>query len=229
MLLSKLPILAVAFEPFCLNGHALRIDHGDFYSGKGLGVAVLDAGDGACAHVYTTHTIASYAADTRRAAAASDRYHGHRVGQHFEIGCVLSRDAATWAVGDYVVLAGDLNAEPDSLEIDALSHMAPLVDVWATLKQADGARTSKRSGGGGGARARVHDDDDDEEAEAENNDDDAGGATIVDWTTDKRAKRIDYVWAPPDTARSIEVVMKDVSYSDHNGLVTTIGPLKVRG
>lgn len=51
---SKVPILETFFHKFQLNGHAYKVQHGDWFGGKGVGLCILNY-KGLKINLYATH------------------------------------------------------------------------------------------------------------------------------------------------------------------------------
>ena len=122
LLLSRFPIESARFERFCLPWVPPRIDHPDYYGGKGVVTARLATPDGALA-VVATHLHARYRSDV------SHQYRAYRVGQIIELAAALrSLDVPT-------VLLGDFNFSDSDPEHRILSTLARVRDSAAEIGQ----------------------------------------------------------------------------------------------
>ena len=121
LVLSRRPIERAEFEPFFLRGEAERLDHGEYWSGKGVARLRLAAA-GAHLCFLDTHLHARYNQD------AIHRYRPHRVAQLVQLVSSALRHER-----DPVVLAGDLNFEEGDPEYRVLRGLSGLRDVAAEL------------------------------------------------------------------------------------------------
>lgn len=120
VLCSRQPLQKVRFVRFLLNGHPERIDHADYFGGKGAVIATLDTAAGAV-DVLNTHLVARYRGGPR------DGYHGHRAGQLVQIASALQASARP------VVALGDFNLTEASVEHEILVGLTGLRDVAIEL------------------------------------------------------------------------------------------------
>jgi len=120
LVLSRHPLRGAGFVPYLLNGFPERIDHADYWGGKGFVVCEIEAPSGAIAFV-TTHMHARYAP------RPLDPYKGHRTAQ------VVQLAAALRAISRPLVAAGDFNFEERFEEHAVLLGLAGLEDVALSL------------------------------------------------------------------------------------------------
>lgn len=120
VLLSRRPLGEVRFREYRLCGLPERIDHGDYYGGKGVALATIDTAAGPV-HVLDTHLIAHYEV------ARLDAYHGHRVAQLIEIAVLLAQTPHP------VIALGDFNLRETTEEHRILTGLTGLRDVAVQL------------------------------------------------------------------------------------------------
>jgi endonuclease/exonuclease/phosphatase family metal-dependent hydrolase len=125
LLAARMPLTDVAFHPFEAAGLPQRVQHADWYGGKGFAVARL-AGAGQPATVVVTHLHAGYVAP-----GEPDEYVGVRTAQILQLADRIA------AVDTPLVLAGDLNLHDDEPEYAVLLGTTGLVDVAAALDRRD--------------------------------------------------------------------------------------------
>ncbi|CEG82152.1 hypothetical protein RMATCC62417_16268 [Rhizopus microsporus] len=114
---SKFPIISSSFYPFILNGKPLQVFHGDYYVGKGVGTVRLNHPQLGYLDVFNTHLHAGY----------GDRYKAHRAAQCWQLANLLR---AFVIAGNHVVMTGDLNSIPDSLNYRLIRDHGLLTDSW---------------------------------------------------------------------------------------------------
>ncbi|XP_063699290.1 putative neutral sphingomyelinase [Culicoides brevitarsis] len=102
---SKFPIEKVFYHSWRLNGYVHRIQHGDWFGGKGVGLAKIRIND-QYVNFYTAHLHAEYD-------RACDDYMTHRVIQAFDTAQFIESTRSHDCV--LQILAGDLNTEPNDL------------------------------------------------------------------------------------------------------------------
>uniref|UniRef100_A0A7E4USR3 sphingomyelin phosphodiesterase n=1 Tax=Panagrellus redivivus TaxID=6233 RepID=A0A7E4USR3_PANRE len=122
-ILSRWKIQSTLIHRYSLNGFPHHIHRGDWFGGKVVGLAEIDA-DGYKLCVYTTHLHAEYNRD-------NDLYLPHRLAQAFELAQFVrhtSRDA------DLIILTGDFNIEPEDLGYHVIRNLANLRDAWLDRK-----------------------------------------------------------------------------------------------
>ena len=122
LVLTRLPILEAHFELFSLGGFPERIDHADYYGGKGFGNLTLDTQAGPVS-LFVTHLQASYVERDQ------DEYVGHRTAQVVDMAAALAR------VRNPVVVLGDLNFEEAHEEHSILTGLTSLRDAAIVLDQ----------------------------------------------------------------------------------------------
>ncbi|KAI6650876.1 Neutral sphingomyelinase isoform X1 [Oopsacas minuta] len=118
---SKYPIVGVDFFRFSLCGSPFRVDHGDWYGGKGVGVCYIESSVGMLS-VYNTHLVADYFLSF---------YVEHRIIQVIELVKFIQRTKK-----GHVILLGDLNFTPDSIEYEIITKFGGLNDIWKDEKNA---------------------------------------------------------------------------------------------
>ncbi|XP_053396496.1 putative neutral sphingomyelinase [Mercenaria mercenaria] len=118
-LFSKHPILETLYHRFDPNGYCHKIQHGDWFGGKGLGLAKIDV-SGTIVHLYITHIHAEYNRER-------DEYRAHRICQAFS----SSQFIKYTSNGAHVsFLCGDLNFEPVDLGYKMICCNGTLKDAW---------------------------------------------------------------------------------------------------
>jgi sphingomyelin phosphodiesterase 2 len=123
MILSRFPILDVHFFRYKLNGQVIRVDHGDFYAGKGVGYAKIQIAEDRVIELFLTHTIAKYTENGN-----DDHYRADRLTQLYELGRTVQMATSHYddtfhknsKVVHNVVVLGDFNCSPENLEYQAL-------------------------------------------------------------------------------------------------------------
>jgi endonuclease/exonuclease/phosphatase family metal-dependent hydrolase len=120
LLLSRWPILASRLTAFSLRGHPERLNHGDYYGGKGYAWLRLDAPEGPVS-VVDTHLHARYASDVQH------EYVPQRVGQ------VVQLAVGTLPVQDPLIAVGDFNFTDRHVEYRLLTDLTGLRDVAREL------------------------------------------------------------------------------------------------
>ncbi|CAL8337491.1 unnamed protein product [Merluccius merluccius] len=118
-------------DTFCyrysLNGYPYMIQHGDWFGGKAVGMALLNIGN-ITAHVYVTHLHAEYSRE-------KDSYLPHRVVQAWELQQFIRY---TSAGADVVIAAGDFNMHPMDLGNRLLRTYTDLRDAYVETPSFDG-------------------------------------------------------------------------------------------
>ncbi|XP_014096081.1 putative neutral sphingomyelinase isoform X1 [Bactrocera oleae] len=117
LVLSKYPILSSFFHPWSVNGYFHRIQHADWFGGKGVGLCRILV-DKHVIHLYNTHLHAEYNNN-------NDDYKTHRVIQAFDTAQFIR---ATRGDSVLQVLAGDLNAQPHDLTYKVLLYTSKMQD-----------------------------------------------------------------------------------------------------
>lgn len=114
LLLSRRPLGDPTFQAYTLRGLPQRIQHGDYWGGKGFVVATLDTGGGPLS-LLTTHLHAQYTHDP------IDEYRGIRTGQVVELAAaLLDRPDPVVALGDFNLRGGN----PDHAVLMGLTGFA---------------------------------------------------------------------------------------------------------
>jgi len=121
LLASRFPMREVQFEPFASQGFAERIQHMDYYAGKGFVRATIETGSGPVV-VLATHLHANYAAP-----GEPDEYLGVRAAQLIQLVSGLAEVRAP------VIALGDFNVQEYEAGYRLLHGLAGLRDVAATL------------------------------------------------------------------------------------------------
>uniref|UniRef100_A0A1Y1JYV0 sphingomyelin phosphodiesterase n=1 Tax=Photinus pyralis TaxID=7054 RepID=A0A1Y1JYV0_PHOPY len=101
---SKYLLQDVFFHQWPLNGYIHKIQHGDWFAGKGIAMCRVIV-KGFSVNIYTSHLLAEYN-------RTCDEYETHRMLQVFDTAQFIQ---LTSGAADFIVLAGDLNTEPGDL------------------------------------------------------------------------------------------------------------------
>jgi len=117
--ISRYPIKEVYFHRYRVNGNVLRVDHGDYHAGKGFGFCRISVSESQDICIINTHTIAQYQME--------DQYHPDRITQMWEIIRFLQLAAKP---NQPLVLMGDMNCRPDSVEYQLLTNIAHIHDSF---------------------------------------------------------------------------------------------------
>lgn len=117
-LLSKYPIVSAFFHAWSVNGYVHRIQHGDWFGGKGVGFSKIAVND-QLVHVYVAHLHAEYDRNC-------DDYMAHRVIQAYDTAQFIE---STRGKAVLQILAGDLNTEPGDLACRVLLTNSMLIDT----------------------------------------------------------------------------------------------------
>lgn len=125
-ILSRYPITEVFFHKWSVNGYIHKIQHGDWFGGKGVGLCCLKI-NGFKVNIYSAHLHAEYN-------RASDEYMAHRVLQAYDTAQFIQ---LTSACADSVILAGDLNTEPGDLAYRILTNITGLSDAYLEAGECD--------------------------------------------------------------------------------------------
>lgn len=121
LVMSRLPIARTSFVRFRLAGLPQRVQHADYYGGKGLALLTLETGDGPLA-LAVTHLHADYVARE-----AHDEYLGVRAAQVVQIAHALL------PIDTPLIAAGDWNTQEGDDEYAALLGLSGLADIAVTL------------------------------------------------------------------------------------------------
>jgi endonuclease/exonuclease/phosphatase family metal-dependent hydrolase len=116
VVLSRLPIASARFERFALRGFPERVDHGDYYGGKGFAEIVLETGAGPLVLV-DTHLHARYPSDMPH------EYRAHRVGE------VVQLAARALDIAEPIVAVGDFNTVESEREYGVLTGLTGMRDA----------------------------------------------------------------------------------------------------
>ncbi|KAM9860078.1 sphingomyelin phosphodiesterase 2 [Aulostomus maculatus] len=112
---------------YSLNGYPYKVNHGDWFGGKAVGLAVISFGK-LTANVYVTHLHAEYCRER-------DSYLPHRVVQSWELQQFIRH---TSVGADMVILGGDLNMHPQDLGNRLLRAYTGLRDSYLETTKFDG-------------------------------------------------------------------------------------------
>ncbi|XP_023170648.2 putative neutral sphingomyelinase [Drosophila hydei] len=130
LVLSKYPILGTLFHAWSVNGYFHRIQHADWFGGKGVGLCRILIKD-QIVHLYNAHLHAEYDND-------NDEYKTHRVIQAFDTAQFIE---ATRGTSVLQILAGDLNTQPQDIPYKVLLLTSKMTDSCAS----DSLRTNECS------------------------------------------------------------------------------------
>nr|CAG4636771.1 EOG090X00X3 [Ceriodaphnia reticulata] len=120
-ILSKAKIVDVYFHAWSLNGYVHKIQHGDWFGGKGVGLCTVIY-HGLKINLYVTHLHAEYDRE-------NDEYRAHRAVQAFETSQMIRY---TRKMADVSILGGDLNTEPGDLAYRLICDHTSLQDLYLT-------------------------------------------------------------------------------------------------
>jgi sphingomyelin phosphodiesterase 2 len=120
LVLSRLPIETVHFERFVLPGRPQRVDHPDYYGGKGFARVRLATAAGPVTFV-DTHLHARYGGDV------AHKYLAYRIGEVVQMALRLA------VVREPLIAAGDFNFREGDPEYRVLQGLTRLRDVAAEL------------------------------------------------------------------------------------------------
>ncbi|KAI9282703.1 Endonuclease/exonuclease/phosphatase [Sporodiniella umbellata] len=112
---SRFPILSSTFRPYSLYGKPLKLFHGDFYVGKGVGAIVLQHPCLGEVSVLNTHLHAGYGGG----------YQAYRASECWELAQWVQRCPGS------VIVMGDFNSTPDTLNYRLIQNHGRLQDVWS--------------------------------------------------------------------------------------------------
>ncbi|XP_074660345.1 putative neutral sphingomyelinase [Tubulanus polymorphus] len=121
---SKYPIYETFYHRYPVNGHAHRIQHGDWYGGKGVGLCKI-VYNGVRINLYVTHLHAEYS-------TSNDEYLAHRVVQAFDMSQFVKTTSETC---DVVIAGGDFNSRPTDCGYSLLVTNASLKDAWLNQRE----------------------------------------------------------------------------------------------
>jgi endonuclease/exonuclease/phosphatase family metal-dependent hydrolase len=120
VVLSRFPIERKRFERFSLRGLPERVDHADYYGGKGF-VRIRFQTPGGLLTLINTHLHARYGGEVAHG------YRAHRAGQVVELGM------ASHHTRDPIIALGDFNFSESQPEYSVLRGLTRLRDVAADL------------------------------------------------------------------------------------------------
>lgn len=120
LVLSRQPFAEVRFERFSLRGQPERVDHGDYFGGKGF-VRLRLRTPGGPVTLMDTHLHARYPGD------ADHEYRGTRAGQTVQLAM------AALDTHDPILAAGDFNFGEQHAEYAVLTGLTGLRDTAAEL------------------------------------------------------------------------------------------------
>jgi len=120
LVLSRRPLLGARFERYLLRGLPQRLQHADYWGGKGFARVRLSTSAGPVT-LLNTHLHAQYGPDH------ADAYRGIRTGQ------VVQLAAALLETDEPVVAVGDFNVREGSPEYRVLMGLAAWTDVARDL------------------------------------------------------------------------------------------------
>lgn len=116
---SRSPITEVHFHKFTLNGFPHKLQHGDWWGGKGVAVC-RSTRHGIPFTIATTHLHAEYN-------KKNDEYVHHRVVQAFETSQLIRFCQRN---GDVLILAGDFNCTPTDFAYRMIKFYGNLIDTY---------------------------------------------------------------------------------------------------
>eukprot|EP00116_Pleurobrachia_bachei_P005485 sb/3465747/ len=119
LVLSRYPIIEIAFSPFPLNGYPQRITHGDWWAGKGVGLCRIDH-PLTTLDVYITHIHANYTH------VGYDMYTGHRISQMRGMGQFVTQSPPQNAI----LALGDFNCMEDEVATEIFLQTSGLSDSY---------------------------------------------------------------------------------------------------
>ncbi|XP_031423631.1 sphingomyelin phosphodiesterase 2 [Clupea harengus] len=124
---SKYRIHDAFLYRFSVNGYPYKVQHGDWFGGKAVGMVQMKIG-GLMAHIYVTHLHAEYCRE-------KDAYLPHRVVQAWELQHFIRH---TSRGADLVILGGDFNMHPQDLGCRLLRTSTGLRDCYTETDKFDG-------------------------------------------------------------------------------------------
>ncbi|XP_062590000.1 putative neutral sphingomyelinase [Saccostrea cucullata] len=131
---SKLIIEDSFYHLFPLNGYFHKVQHGDWFGGKGLGLCRVTF-QGLSFNIYCTHLHAEYD-------MASDEYIAHRVAQAFDMSQFIKYTSESC---DVVIVGGDFNLRPSDLGYKLIMTNGNLHDCWlAKNEENESGHTNER-------------------------------------------------------------------------------------
>ncbi|XP_055917576.1 putative neutral sphingomyelinase [Eupeodes corollae] len=115
--LSKYPIIGALFHAWSVNGYFHRIQHADWFGGKGVGLCKILV-NGHLIHFYNAHLHAEYDVE-------NDEYKTHRVIQAFDTAQFIEETRGNSILQ---ILAGDLNTQPQDISYKVLLYTSKMID-----------------------------------------------------------------------------------------------------
>lgn len=203
LILSRHPIVDVAFLRYRTMGRPEKLWESDYFGGKGVGWARLATPLGYI-DVYNTHALAQYVPDDQ------DDYPGHRAAQMYELARFVNAKSARTPV----IAMGDFNVRPDQLGYEIVTHIAHLTDVWTLVHPT----------------AQVQGDEEEQDDEGEKF---GGFTIDPQnpYSANEDPKRIDFTFIrggaevalrPLETELALtQIPNENLPYSDHYGILTT--------
>ncbi|KAL7043735.1 hypothetical protein ACKWTF_001644 [Chironomus riparius] len=116
---SRHQILSAFFHHWAVNGYVHKIQHGDWFGGKGVGMCKIKVQD-QIINFYISHLHAEYS-------KKCDDYMTHRIIQAFDTAQFLETTRGECSLQ---ILAGDLNTEPQDLAYRVLLSTAGMKDAY---------------------------------------------------------------------------------------------------
>ncbi|XP_050502988.1 putative neutral sphingomyelinase [Diabrotica virgifera virgifera] len=116
---SKHVIEDTFFHQYSLNGYIHKLQHGDWFGGKGIGLCKLSV-SGFSVNIYSAHLHAEYNRN-------NDEYEAHRILQAYDVAQFIK---LTSQGVDLTVLAGDLNTLPGDIAYRLILIIPGLVDSF---------------------------------------------------------------------------------------------------
>ncbi|CAF1118727.1 unnamed protein product [Adineta steineri] len=120
---SKYPIIGVYEHRYTLNGFPHKIQHGDWFCGKLIGLCKILV-NGKIVNVYNTHLHANY-----HHVIPKDIYLGHRVCQAYEL-IQFIESTSSADTTDLTILLGDLNLTTQDLGFKLIRGILQLNDSF---------------------------------------------------------------------------------------------------
>lgn len=131
---SKLAIEDSFYHLFPLNGYFHKVQHGDWFGGKGLGMCRVSI-QGISINIYCTHLHAEYDME-------SDEYIAHRVAQAFDMSQFIKYTSGSC---DLAIVGGDFNLRPTDLGYKMIVTNGNLHDCWlAKNEENESGHTNER-------------------------------------------------------------------------------------
>ncbi|XP_026478520.1 putative neutral sphingomyelinase [Ctenocephalides felis] len=200
-ILSAFPIIDAFFHQWSINGYIHRIQHGDWFGGKGVGLCKIRTNDGTIINIYSAHLHAEYNRDC-------DDYLAHRVLQAFETGKFI---ALTSSDSDVSILGGDLNTEPTDLAYRIILGSSGLHDSFIPFQNDE--ITCRRSTGTNEHKENTY-------SPKSVSDSDIEGKRI-DYILYKGSNKVKVNVSKYEHPLPVTIPNHDISFSDHEAVVTT--------